>query len=216
MRFTAIAATMLSGTPGVVAFAVSGRAVDDRRAISDAGLLRRLRNAVDVGAQRDHGLARSESRHPRRRNAGDAALNREAFLFQDAGQIALRLEFLKAQLAEAEDGVDHLLREVVHAVDARRGFGLVGGELRRRACCVAGVATIEIRRTMTARATRRNAWRREYSVPNPNFSWKLVWEVGVVGSRELVVGRPTRGSRAHPQTSRPAHSSTSTRAGASS
>ena len=42
---------------GVVPFAVSGRAVDDRIVIADARLLRRLRNAVDVRADGDHRLA---------------------------------------------------------------------------------------------------------------------------------------------------------------
>ncbi len=44
---------------GVVPLAVPRRAVDDLIAIGDARLLRRLRNAVDVRAERDHGLARS-------------------------------------------------------------------------------------------------------------------------------------------------------------
>ena len=51
---------------GVVALAVSRRAFDDRIAIGDARLLRRLRDAVDVGAERDHGLARSPAGHPGR------------------------------------------------------------------------------------------------------------------------------------------------------
>ena len=38
---------------GVVPLAVAGRAVDDRIAIRDAWLLRRLRNAVDVRSERD-------------------------------------------------------------------------------------------------------------------------------------------------------------------
>ena len=62
------------GLAGVVAFAVARRAFDHRRVVGDARLLRRLRDAVDVGAQRDHRLARSPRRHERRRNAGDAFL----------------------------------------------------------------------------------------------------------------------------------------------
>ena len=49
---------------GVVALAVPGRARDDRIVIGHAWLLRRLRNAVDVRAQGDHGLARAPRRHP--------------------------------------------------------------------------------------------------------------------------------------------------------
>ena len=52
-----------------------------------------------------------------RGNARDALLDREAFLLEDAGQVSLRLELLEPELAEAEDRVDHLLREVVHPVD---------------------------------------------------------------------------------------------------
>ena len=52
--------------------------------------------------------------HPRGRNAGDAGLDREAVLLEDAGEVLLGLEFLEAELAEAEDHVDHLLAEVEH------------------------------------------------------------------------------------------------------
>ena len=64
-----------------------------------------------------HRLARSPGRHERRRNAGDAFLDREAVLLQDVDQVAVGLEFLEAELAEAEDGVHHLLGEVLHRVD---------------------------------------------------------------------------------------------------
>ena len=81
---------------GVVAFAVARRAFDDRIVIRHAGLLRRLRNAVDVGAQRDHGLARSPCGHPRRGNARLAARDREAVLFEDTGQVLRRFNLLEA------------------------------------------------------------------------------------------------------------------------
>ena len=74
--FTASAAVMFSGCAGVVPLAVTGRAFDHRIVIRDARLLRRLRNAVDVGAERDHRLARSPRRDERGRNAGDAFLRR--------------------------------------------------------------------------------------------------------------------------------------------
>ena len=67
---------------GVVPFAVTGRALDHRIVIRDARLLRGLGNAVDVGPERDHRLARSPGRHPRRRDARDPALDREAVLLR--------------------------------------------------------------------------------------------------------------------------------------
>ena len=69
--------------PGIVAFAVSRRAFDQRLVPADAGLLRRLRDVVDVAAQRDHGLARSPACHPRGGNAGHAALDFESLFFQE-------------------------------------------------------------------------------------------------------------------------------------
>ena len=119
---------------GVVAFAVTRRALDDRIVIRDARLLRRLRNAVDVGAERDHRLARSVGRHPRRRNARLPARHLEAELLELRGQVPRRLDFLHAELAEAEDGVDHLLRELRHLVDALDGFFLLAVELRASSC----------------------------------------------------------------------------------
>ena len=57
------------------------------------------------------GLPDPQRRHERRRDAGDALLDREAVLLQDVDQVAVGLDLLEAQLAEAEDRVDHLLRE---------------------------------------------------------------------------------------------------------
>ena len=82
---SASAAVMLSGMPGVVAFAVPGRAFDDRIVVGDAGLLRRLRDAVDVRAERDDRLARA----PRRRSTPSECRPRsrstvKPFFFEDA------------------------------------------------------------------------------------------------------------------------------------
>src|SRR5207248_8666587 len=66
----------------VVAFAVTGRAVDHRIVVGDARLLRRLRDPVDVGADRDDRLAGSPSGHPGRRNAGNTPLDAEAVLLE--------------------------------------------------------------------------------------------------------------------------------------
>ena len=54
----------------------------------------------------------------------DALLDREPVLLQQRHQILRRLEFLEAQLAVAEDLIDHLLREVLHLLDLGRGLGL--------------------------------------------------------------------------------------------
>ena len=101
----------------VVSLAVSRPAFDQRVAVGDAGLLRRLRDAVDVGAERNHRLAGSPARHERGRDAGDPLFDREPVLLQEVDQIAVRLLLLKAELTVAEDLIDHLLRERRHAVD---------------------------------------------------------------------------------------------------
>ena len=81
------------------------------------------------------GLPDPQSRRPRGRNAGDAALNREAFLLEDAGQVALRLELLEAELAEAEHRIDHLLRKSrTLPVDLGRQLLLVLSQLWIRRC----------------------------------------------------------------------------------
>ena len=78
-------------------------------------------------AQRDHRLARPPGGDPRGGNAGHAALDLEAFLLQNAGEVLRGLEFLEAQLAEAEDAVHHHLRLLLHGVDLAGQVGLHGG-----------------------------------------------------------------------------------------
>ena len=114
----------------VVSLAVSGSALEERIVIRDAGLLRPGRDAVDVGSERDDRLARSPRRHPGRRNSGDPLLDGEPLLTQDVRQVLRRLDFLEPELAEAEHGVHHLLREVVKILDACRAFGLERAEPR--------------------------------------------------------------------------------------
>jgi hypothetical protein len=58
-------------------------------------------------------------RHERRRDAGDPFLYGETVLLQNADDVAVRLELLKAELCEAEDGVDHLLAELLHRLHVR-------------------------------------------------------------------------------------------------
>ena len=122
--FTAIAAVMFTACPELCPSPWPGAPFDQRVVIRDARLLRRLRNAVDVGPERDHRLARAPGRHERGRNAGDALFDGEAVLLQDVDQVAMRLLLLEAELAVAEDLIDHLLRERRHAVDVGRRLGL--------------------------------------------------------------------------------------------
>ena len=123
---------------GVVPFAVPRRAVDDRIVIGDAGLLRRLRDAVDVGAERDDRLARAPARHPRGRNAGQILLHGKAVFPENPGDVLRRLELLKPELAEAEDLIVHPRDVFAHAVDLKADVALVllqlrvGGSRRRR------------------------------------------------------------------------------------
>ena len=107
-----------------------GRAFDDRIVIGDAGLLRRLRNAVDVRAERDHRLAGCPRSRPTRSECRDCPRCTLKPNFSScAGEVLRGLDFLHAQLAEAEHRVHHLLRELGHLVDALDGFLF----LRRRA-----------------------------------------------------------------------------------
>ncbi len=112
---------------GVVAFAVARRAFDHRIMIGDAGFLRSLRNIVDIGAERDDGLALAPGGDPGGGNSGDAALDLEAFLFENAGEVFRSFEFLEAEFAEAEDAIDHDLRLLLHGVDLAGEVGLHGG-----------------------------------------------------------------------------------------
>ena len=56
----------------------------------------------------------------------DAALNLEAFFFEDAGEIFAGFELLKPELAEAEDAIHHYLRLLLHGVDLADEVGLDG------------------------------------------------------------------------------------------
>src|SRR6476646_1233914 len=111
--------------------AVARRAGDDRIVIGDSRLLRRLRDVVDIGAKCDDRFARSPRRDPGRRNAGDAALDREAVLLQDARQVLRRFELLEAEFAEAEHLIDHLLCELVHGLEVGRGVLALPASQRR-------------------------------------------------------------------------------------
>src|SRR5438477_618168 len=108
------------------------RAFDDRIVIGDAWLLRCLRDAVDIGSDCDHRLARAPRRHPRGRNAGDAAFDPERVFLENFREVLGGLDLLEPELSEAEYLIDHLLRELAHRVDVSRGIFLEGVELRVR------------------------------------------------------------------------------------
>src|SRR5436309_3198590 len=93
-------------------------------------LLRRLWNAVDVRAECDHRLARPPACGPRGGNAGDPLLDGEAVLLQDVGEILRRLDFLEAELAEAENRVIPFLNVLLHRVDLEADVPLVLIQLR--------------------------------------------------------------------------------------
>src|SRR5690606_38407095 len=116
------------GLPRIVPLAMPGSAFDDRVAVGDAGLLRRLRNAVDIRAERDNGFARAPARHEGPRNTGDALFHLEAVLAEQVHEVPVGLDLLKAQFTEAEDLVDHLLCEVAHAFDFGDDPGLQTGD----------------------------------------------------------------------------------------
>ena len=128
----------VDGLAGIVALAMAGRAFDQRLAISDAGLLRGLRQAIDVAAERDDRLPGTPPGDPCGRDAGNAALDRKAVLLQHGGQVFRGLEFLVGELAEAEHGVVHDLGELAPRLDAADDGGLEnldpGGVVLRFGC----------------------------------------------------------------------------------
>ena len=78
--------------------AVAGCAGDERQVARDAQNLRRLRNAIEIGAKCDDGLAGAPGGDPRGWNSGDVLAYGEVVRAQDADEIFRRFEFLEAQL----------------------------------------------------------------------------------------------------------------------
>ena len=109
-----------------MALAVPRRHGDDGLAVAYAGLLVRLGDSVDVGSEGDHRAPRAPPRRPGAGHAGDAQLDLEAVVLEDARQIPLRLEFLHAQLAEREKHVDDLLNHLGPRPNQLEGFSLEG------------------------------------------------------------------------------------------
>ena len=59
--------------------------------------------------------------------ADNPARDLEPFLRKNAGDVALRLDLLETELAEAEELVDHLLREDTAILDLRDDLFRAGG-----------------------------------------------------------------------------------------
>src|SRR3990172_12384211 len=93
---------------------VPRRSFDERVVVRDSRFLRSLGNAVDVAPEGDDRFSRAPARHPGGGDAGDSLFDFEPVLSQKGHEIARGLDFLKSQLAEAEDLVDHDLGELRH------------------------------------------------------------------------------------------------------
>ena len=98
-------------------------------------------------------------------HAGDAAFDLEAVLLENAGQVLRRLELLEAELAEAEDLIDHLLRHHVHRVDVGGGLAFQifdalrsgrCGRRRRRGRAAASALRADGAREQQREADRQN------------------------------------------------------------
>src|SRR5262245_3401642 len=113
---------------------MTGGAGHNRIVISHTRFLRRLRYVVDVGAKRNHWLARAPCRHPASRHAGHVVFDLESVSFENPHQIFRRLELLIAQLGVTEDLIDHLLGGLPHALDVANhvGFETVEPRICRR------------------------------------------------------------------------------------
>ena len=105
---------------------------DGRRGLIDAG------EGIELREDRDHRFAVAEFCHEGRRNAGDAAFDREPFLTQDILQKARRFRLLVADFGPVPQFLRDRGRLVEAAVDevqdvAFGGFEGWGGRKRRRA-----------------------------------------------------------------------------------
>src|SRR5690606_28538831 len=78
----------------------------------------RGRQPVDIASQADDRLAFAPPGDPAGRQSGDFALDLEAVLFENLGNIFGRLELVKCQFPEAEDRIVDLLRQLAAAIDA--------------------------------------------------------------------------------------------------
>src|SRR5262245_37202176 len=113
----------------VVALAMAGRTFDDEALLGHAGRLRVVRAAVVFGVDRDHRIARTVARAEAGRKTGDAALDLEARLLQEAGHQPGGLELLHAELAEIEDVVAKERNRARVAVDNVEQERLLGRQV---------------------------------------------------------------------------------------
>src|SRR3569833_77399 len=114
-----------------MAFAMPWRPRDERVVVCHSGLLRRLWNAIYVGAQRNDRLALAPGSHPGGWNSSKAALELKTFFFENPRKVLGGLHFLKTKLGEAEHHVVHHLRLLLHAIYLPRQIGLQGCLARR-------------------------------------------------------------------------------------
>ncbi len=112
----------VDGHAGVVAFAVAWCAFDEGIVIRDAGFLRRARDAVFLRDESDDGFSAAVRRDPRCGNSRNSLFDFEAIFLEDAGNVFRGFDFLEAEFAEAENLVDHLLRESLQLVSFIDGF----------------------------------------------------------------------------------------------
>jgi len=87
-------------------------------------------DTTGVGPERDHRLAAAPGRHPGRGDASDAVLHHEAGAAKDLLQVTRRLDFLEAQLAEAEQAVHDLLPQLFSPLHIGDRLRLEGFEPR--------------------------------------------------------------------------------------
>src|SRR5215467_831695 len=102
---------------------MTGRTVNYGIVISNPGLLRGARNAINVSDESDHWFARTVGRDPSRRDRRNSTLEFEPILLKNVGQVARGFELLETELRIAKDLVHHLLREDLAAVDILHSLG---------------------------------------------------------------------------------------------
>ena len=107
----------LDGHSRVVTLTMAGRAFHYWEMAGHSRHLTGSWYVVDIRAERDLWAARTPSGDPRRRDPGYAFLDCEAIVTQQSDEVSRRLEFLKAELAKAEDLIDDVGRELPPALD---------------------------------------------------------------------------------------------------
>src|SRR5262249_44146335 len=80
--------------------------------------------AVDISDESNHRLSSAVAGNPGGGNPGYTSLHHETALLQDVGDVLGCFVLLKAELAETEDLVDHLLRQGTHLLHPTDRFAL--------------------------------------------------------------------------------------------